>query len=157
MLVPIAYGSYLVLVLAQRATLSLVWSQFLPISGQTPAWASPPGQTPPQADTPRADTPRQKPPWADTPHEMATAADGMHPTGIHSCFSNVFTGVCQSIHNWPHGYSVTAHPCYGTVGMHTIGMLSNWEFFPHKVKKIILREVRFNPCEDRLNIQNFWC
>ena len=37
----------------------------------------------------------------------------------------------------------------------TIGMLSNWEFFPHKAKMIILREVRFNPCEDRLNIQNF--
>ena len=22
---------------------------------------------------------------------------------------NVFTGVCHSVHNWPHGYSVTAH------------------------------------------------
>ena len=26
------------------------------------------------------------PPLADTPPEMATAADGMHPTGMHSCF-----------------------------------------------------------------------
>ena len=25
---------------------------------------------------------------------------------------NVFTGVCHSVHNWPHGYSVTAHPCW---------------------------------------------
>ena len=30
------------------------------------------------------------PPWSDTPlgrhpHEMATAADGTHPTGMHSC------------------------------------------------------------------------
>ena len=73
---------------------------------------TPPGQTclPRQADTPlwadipRADTPlgrcpppdRQALPWADTPlgrypplgrhpSEMATAADGMHPTGMHSC------------------------------------------------------------------------
>ena len=22
---------------------------------------------------------------------------------------NVFTGVCHSVHNWPHGYSVTVH------------------------------------------------
>ena len=26
-----------------------------------------------------------KPPWADTPYQTTTAADGMHPTGIHSC------------------------------------------------------------------------
>ena len=32
--------------------------------------------------------------------EMATAADGMHPIGIHSCF----TGVCQSF--CPRGVSV---------------------------------------------------
>ena len=53
--------------------------------GQTPHWADArpltgrhsPGQTPPWADTL---------PWADTPPpEMATAADGMHPTGMHSC------------------------------------------------------------------------
>ena len=37
---------------------------------------------------------------------------------------NVFTGVCHSVHNRPHGYSVTAHPCHGTVGTHPTGMLS---------------------------------
>ena len=25
---------------------------------------------------------------------------------------NVFTGVCHSVHNWPHAYSVSAHPCW---------------------------------------------
>ena len=30
---------------------------------------------------PRADTPR----WADPHPETATAADGTHPTGMHSC------------------------------------------------------------------------
>ena len=31
---------------------------------------------------------------------------------------NVFKGVCHSAHNRPHGYSVTAHPCYSAVGTH---------------------------------------
>ena len=37
-------------------------------------------------------TPGQTPPWVDTPcpvHAgiyMATAADGLHPTGMHSCY-----------------------------------------------------------------------
>ena len=35
----------------------------------------------------QADTPH----WADTPsQETATAVDGTHPTGMHSCFSFVF-------------------------------------------------------------------
>ena len=37
---------------------------------------------------------------------------------------NVFTGVCHSVHNRPHVYSVTAHPCYSVVGTHPTGMLS---------------------------------
>ena len=37
---------------------------------------------------------------------------------------NVFTGVCHSVHNRPHGYSFTAHLYYCTVGTHPIGMLS---------------------------------
>ena len=32
--------------------------------------------------------------------------------------------VSQSVHNRPHGYSVTAHPCYGAVVTHPSGMLS---------------------------------
>ena len=32
--------------------------------------------------------------------------------------------VSHSVHNWPHGYSVTAHPCYSAVGTHPTGMLS---------------------------------
>ena len=37
---------------------------------------------------------------------------------------NVFTGVCHSVHNRPHGYSITAHPGYSVVGTHPTGMLS---------------------------------
>ena len=32
--------------------------------------------------------------------------------------------MCHSVHNWPHGYSFTAHPCYGAVVTHPTGMLS---------------------------------
>ena len=60
-----------------------------------------PEQTPPRADTPqRADTPPQEqtpppksrppksrhPPRSRPPRDTATAADGTHPTGMHSCF-----------------------------------------------------------------------
>ena len=38
--------------------------------------------------------------------------------------SNAFTGVRHSVHNRSHGFSVTAHPCYGAVGTHPTGMLS---------------------------------
>ena len=45
---------------------------------ETPPWADPPNRHPP---------PEQTPPWQTTcpPPEMATAADGTHPTGMHSC------------------------------------------------------------------------
>ena len=39
---------------------------------------------------------------------------------------NVFTGICHSVHNPPHGYSITACPCYNTVSTHPTGMLSCW-------------------------------
>ena len=32
--------------------------------------------------------------------------------------------VSHSVHNRPHGYSFTAHPCYGAVDTHPTGMLS---------------------------------
>ena len=34
------------------------------------------------------------------------------------------TSVSHSVRNRPHGYSVTAHPCYSAVGMHPSEMLS---------------------------------
>ena len=37
-------------------------------------------------------------------------------------FSQV--AVSHYVHAQPHGYSVTAHPCYGAVGTHLTGMLS---------------------------------
>ena len=36
-------------------------------------------------------TPRQTLPWADTPQQTATAADGTHPTGMHSCYKIIVT------------------------------------------------------------------
>ena len=39
----------------------------------------------PEADTPLDLSQIPPGPKADTPHEMATAADGTHPTGMHSC------------------------------------------------------------------------
>ena len=67
------------------------------LSADTPLWAdTPSGQTPLWADTPlgrhpRADTPPGRPPCPvhariHTP-PAATAADGTHPTGMHSCFN----------------------------------------------------------------------
>ena len=51
----------------------------------------PPEQMPPQEQTPpREDTPPRAvtPPEADTPpRDTATAADGTHPTGMHSCLN----------------------------------------------------------------------
>ena len=63
-------------------------------SGQTALGRHPLGKHPlPQVDTslPKADisltdTPHTNPAWADTPlRQTATAADGKHPTGMHSC------------------------------------------------------------------------
>ena len=31
--------------------------------------------------------------------------------------------VSYSVHNRPHGYAVTSHPCYGAVGMHPTAFL----------------------------------
>ena len=62
---------------------SVHWGVCLP---STPLHAGihPPGRLP------WADTPEQMSPQADTPlPEMATAADGTHPTGMHSCFAIV--------------------------------------------------------------------
>ena len=81
--------------------------QTLPL-GQTPPWAdTPPGQTPPcpvhagihthpcpvhagihAAPLPSACWDTQCPVHAGI--DMATAADGMHPTGMHSCHSRNF-------------------------------------------------------------------
>ena len=44
----------------------------------------PPRQTPSLGRNPPQTPPTDTPP-GQTPPEMATAADGMHPTGIHSC------------------------------------------------------------------------
>ena len=69
-------------------------------SGRHPHRQTPPRQTSPQANTiprqtpslgrhpPKQTPPRQTPPNQTPPSfpKTATAADGTHPTGIHSCF-----------------------------------------------------------------------
>ena len=63
-----------------------------PPDRHTPRIYTPSGRHTPWADTPLGHTPpRQTHPWAHTPLDrhatpgMATAADGTHPTGMHSC------------------------------------------------------------------------
>ena len=73
-----------------------------PSPGRHPTWAdTPQAETPhgqtllgrhPQAEMPPGQTPLGRHPGADTPlgrhpppQEAATAADGTHPTGMHSC------------------------------------------------------------------------
>ena len=56
---------------------------------------TPPRQTPPQADMPlgrhpQADTPLGRPPGRHPPPETVIAADGTHPTGMHSCIYHSF-------------------------------------------------------------------
>ena len=61
-------------------------SRHTPPPEQTPPQSRHPQSTPPGTDTPsRADTPRSRHP---PPRDMATAVDGTHPTGMHSCYFN---------------------------------------------------------------------
>ena len=57
----------------------------------TPPRQTPPGQTPSLGRHPPVQTtPGQTPPGTTPPpQEMATAGDGTHPTGMHSCFEFV--------------------------------------------------------------------
>ena len=57
-----------------------------PPRAESPGADPPPKQThppPPRGDPPRADTPQEQTP--PPPLETATAADGTHPTGMHTC------------------------------------------------------------------------
>ena len=68
-------------------------------------WADLPGQTPHQADTPRQIPPLGRHPqpsacW-DTRPPAATAADGTHPTGMHSCFEKKKSRMFRSDGNLP--------------------------------------------------------
>ena len=53
---------------------------------------NPPGQTP-WEDTPRR-THHPPPPYVDP--DMATAANGTHPTGMHSCFLGKFSKIIKT-------------------------------------------------------------
>ena len=61
--------------------------------GRHRSWADTLRADTPRADTPRADTPLGRhPPQVDTSHpqQTATAADGTHPTEVHSCYRDLF-------------------------------------------------------------------
>ena len=60
---------------------------------------------------------------------------------------NGFTGICHSVHNRSHGYSVTAHPCYGAVGTHTTGMLSffKWPFLAWVLSRLCATDSSDSP------------
>ena len=69
----------------------------LSMGGRGSTWAgSPPGRCPPgQAHPP---PPGRYPPVRYTPtQQMATAVDGTHPTGMHSCYLSVYTAVRNSV------------------------------------------------------------
>ena len=82
-------------------------------TGHTPLRADPPGRHPradmppgrhPQADTPGQTLPGRHQPPGRHPPMVATAVDGMHPAGMHSCYyhphmwiGNVFSHVCLSV------------------------------------------------------------
>ena len=62
-----------------------------PTPGHTHPGQTPSGQTPPWADTPRQIPLGQTPPHpVHTGIDMATAVDGTHPTGMHSCLYLMF-------------------------------------------------------------------
>ena len=63
----------------------------------------PPGRHPPPGKTH---------PWADTPLR-ATAADGTHPTGMHSCFK-----VCSHLRSFSPSFSPFNSPFLGGLSLH---------------------------------------
>ena len=66
----------------------------------TPQADNPMGRYPdahPRVDAPRAGTHLGRHPQADTPQQTATAPDGTHPTGVHSCFNGIFVLIFQEV------------------------------------------------------------
>ena len=65
---------------------------YTPPGAETPWSRHPPGvdTLPLGVDTPREQTPPEHTP---PPRDTVTAADGMHPTGMHSCWMNIVTKV----------------------------------------------------------------
>ena len=58
-----------------------LWTRYPPGPGTPPGTRYPPDQVQPPAPG--------KPPWDQVPPQTATAADGTHPTGMHSCLFSV--------------------------------------------------------------------
>ena len=105
------------------------WIQDFPVGGRQPQKCHP---------NIFADSPRklQKKPgkldqavtrvWCPLPLVPSTVWTVSYFTGslLTAREGNVFTSICHSVHNWPHGYLVTAHSYYSTVGTHLTGVHS---------------------------------
>ena len=104
-----------------------------PQSTHTPGTRHPPGPEAPWDQAPPCQD--QAPPGPGTPQQTATVADGMHPTGMHSCLIEfllpanevcegyVFTGVCLStggMHACPQGMN-TPRSCIPLWYAHPLG------------------------------------
>ena len=55
--------------------------------------------------------------------------------------------VSHSVHNRPHGYTVTVHSCYGAVGTHPTGMLSSF-YEVIDLPVLYLLYLYFNNCQE---------
>ena len=63
---------------------------------------------PPRQTSPRADTlPGRHPPGRHSPQQTATAADGMHPTAMHSCYDLTSVGLVNLIISKPYNVCQT--------------------------------------------------
>ena len=56
-------------------------------------------------------------------HSIVLSSKPPMKRNIYARKGNVFIGLCHSVQNQPHGYSFTAHHCYGAVGTHPTRML----------------------------------
>ena len=69
---------------------------------------------------------------------------------------NVFTGVCHSVHHRPLGYWFNAHPCYGVVGMHPIGMLSCYSEISTHISRVLPFDAVKFPQHRQENVCRNW-
>ena len=69
----------------------------------------------------------------------------------------VFTDVCHSIHNRPHGYLFTAHPCYSVVCTYPTAMLSCFIYMHFSAKLIPNNRSSVSPSGVGVSVENPGC
>ena len=89
--IPACYGGgYLPLVPGVYTPLGRQSSSVQTHCRQTPPWTHPLGSLPPD----------RHPPLGRHPPQMSNEADGMHPTGMYSCFLNIYTWYLLLFTDW---------------------------------------------------------